>query len=165
MLQTIKTGAAMDFQLIALPAEDFHHLYERTDDELRQLGARRMTVDEKPGYPCRVSLADAEVGETVFLLSHMHHDVASPYRSAGPIFVRAGVATATPAVNEIPPMFRHRLLSVRAYDAEALLVGADVVHGEALEQTIRRLLEDPKASYLHIHNAKPGCFNCRVERA
>jgi len=155
----------MNFQLIALPAEDFLHLCGRTDDELRQLGARRMIADEKPGYPCRVSLADAEVGETVFLLSHAHHDVASPYRSAGPIFVRAGVATASPAVNEIPLMFRHRLLSVRAYDAEALLVGADAVRGEALEEAIRHLLGDPRASYLHIHNAKPGCFNCRVVRA
>lgn len=155
----------MNFQFHALPAERFRHLSGRTDEELAALGIRRMVVDQKPGYPCRVSLADAEVGEVVYLLSHLHHDVASPYRSAGPIFVREGVPTAKPAPNEIPLMFRHRLLSVRAYDQAALMVAADVVSGEELEATIRRLLEDPQVGYLHIHNAMPGCFNCRVDRA
>ena len=155
----------MNFQFHALSAEQFRDLTGRTDAELAAIGVRRLVVDENPGYPCRVSLSDGEVGEVVYLLSHVHHDVASPYRSAGPIFVREGVPTARPAPNEIPLMFRHRLLSVRAYDEAALMVGAEVVQGEALEATIRRLLEDPSVSYLHIHNAKPGCFNCRVDRA
>jgi hypothetical protein len=155
----------MNFQLHALAAEQFRHLSGRTDEELETLGVRRMVVDEKPGYPCRVSLSDAEVGEIVYLLSYLHHDVASPYRSAGPIFVREAAATARPDPNEIPLMFRHRLLSVRCYDEAALLVAADVIQGEALEETILRFLGNPIASYLHIHNAKPGCFNCRVDRA
>ncbi|KAA0254349.1 DUF1203 domain-containing protein [Acidobacteria bacterium ACD] len=155
----------MSFRFHALPAELFLHLSDRTDEELAAVGVRRMVVDENPGYPCRVSLSDGEVGEVVYLLSYVHHDVASPYRSAGPIFVREGAATARPAPNEIPPMFRHRLLSVRAYDEAALMVAADVVQGEALEATLRRLLDDPRVSYLHVHNAKPGCFNCRVDRA
>jgi hypothetical protein len=153
------------FQFHALAAEQFRHLSGLTDEELARAGIRRMLVDEKPGYPCRVSLADAEVGERVYLLSYLHHDVKSPYRAAGPIFVREGVRTARPEPNEIPLMFRHRLLSVRAYDRAALLVAADVVQGETLEAMIRRLLEDPQVSYLHVHNAKPGCFNSRVERA
>jgi hypothetical protein len=33
----------------------------------------------------------------VLLLPFTHHDVSSPYRAAGPIFVRRGVKTATPA--------------------------------------------------------------------
>jgi hypothetical protein len=155
----------MSFQFHALPAELFRDLSGRTDEELSEIGVRRMVVDEKPGYPCRVSLADGELGEVVFLISHVHHDVRSPYRSAGPIFVREGVSTAKPGPNEIPLMFRHRLLSVRAYDEAALMVAADVVQGEVLEAGIKRLLEDPKVRYLHIHNAKPGCFNCRVDRA
>jgi len=56
------------------------------------------------------------------------------------------------------------MLSVRGYDDAALLVASDVVQGDALERTIRLLLEDPRVGYLHIHNAKPGCFNCRVDR-
>lgn len=155
----------MNFQLIALPAEDFQHLAACSEEELERLQVRRVTAAEKPGYPCRVSLADAEVGETVYLLTYTHHDVMSPYRSAGPIFVRAEAETAAPTVNEIPHMFRHRLLSIRGYDEQAMLVEADVVSGELLEEAINRLFHDPKVSYLHIHNAKPGCFNCRVVRA
>lgn len=153
------------FRLVALPAELFAALFEKTDADLNALGARRVVVDEKPGTPCRVSLADAEVGETVLLLPYMHHDVPSPYRASGPIFVRRGVPTARPGVNEIPPMFHHRLLSVRAYDDAAMLVGADVVEGRDLEACIRRLFADEGVAYLHVHNARPGCYNCTVVRA
>ena len=152
------------FQLVALPSERFAPLFEQSDAELEAAGARRMIVDDKPGFPCRVSLADAEIGETVVLISFAHHDAPSPYRASGPIFVRRGARTATPAIGEIPAMFRHRLLSLRAYDAAALLVGADVTEGVELEQAIGRLFEDPQAQYLHIHNARPGCFNCKVVR-
>jgi hypothetical protein len=151
------------FQLVALDARQFEALFRRSDEELRALHARRMVVDDKPGFPCRVSLADAEVGETVVLLPFTHHDVPTPYHGIGPIFVRQGVATTRPAPEEIPDMFRHRLLSLRAYDAEGMLLASEVVEGTQLEQAIRRQLDDPSADYLHI-NAKPGCYNCRVAR-
>jgi len=153
------------FQLIALPSEQFGSLFSQSDAELQAIGVRRVIADEKPGFPCRVSLADAEVGETVLLLPFTHHDVSSPYRASGPIFVRSGVRTSSPAVGEIPAMFRHRLLSIRAYDASAMMVRAEVVNGSELEDAIRRLFADQSVSYLHIHNAKPGCYNCRVVRA
>lgn len=129
------------------------------------MDARRVFVDEKPGFPCRVSLMDADVQETVLLLPFPHHDVASPYRASGPIFVRPGVATATPAVGEVPTMLRHRLLSLRAYDADAMLVDAEVVQGKELERAIAEAFSRPSISYLHVHNARPGCFNCSVVRA
>jgi Protein of unknown function (DUF1203) len=157
--------AKSSFRLVALSAEPFRALFEKSDAELRSISARRMVVDEKPGAPCRVSLADAEVGETVVLLNFTHHDVATPYRGAGPIFVRAGAQTALPVPGEIPEMFRHRLLSTRAYDADAMLVASEVAQGTELEAAIARLFADESVSYLHIHNAKPGCYNCRVERA
>jgi hypothetical protein len=153
------------FQFIALPSEQFASLFGLGDTELQASGARRMIVDEKPGFPCRVSLADAEVGETVILLPFTHHDVVSAYRGSGPIFVRRDAKTATPAAGEIPAMFRHRLLSIRAYDAAAMMVGAEVVEGSELEIAVRRLFANEEASYLHIHNARPGCYNCRVVRA
>jgi len=152
------------FRFIALPAERFSALFDRTDAELEAMGARRMVVDEKPGFPCRVSLADAEVGETVVLVPFTHHDVPGPYRASGPIFIRSGASTATPAADEIPLMFRHRLLSIRAYDEAASMVSAEVVKGDELEATIQRLFANENASYLHIHNARPGCYNCRVIR-
>ena len=124
-----------------------------------------MEVDEQPGFPCRVSLMDAPVGEHVILTHFQHHDANSPYQSTGPIFVREGAQTAKPPVNEIPMMFHHRLLSVRAYDEAAMMKAAKVVQGKALEETIRSFLVNEAVSYLHIHNAAPGCFNCMVQRA
>jgi len=153
------------FRLIALPSEQFTRLFSQSDAELQAIGARRMVVDEKPGYPCRVSLTDAEIGEIVLLIPFTHHDVSSPYRASGPIFVRSGVRTASPGADEIPTMLRHRLLSIRGYDAAAMMVAAEVVNGSDLEDTIRRLLANESVSYLHIHNARPGCYNCRVVRA
>lgn len=153
------------FQLIALRDQQFAPLFRQDDAELQAMGARRMIVHEKPGTPCRVSLADAEIGETVVLLPFTHHDVSSPYRASGPIFVRRGAMTANPAPGEIPVMFRHRLLSVRGYDAAAMLIAVDVVDGTDLEKSIGRLFANETVTYLHIHNAGPGCYNCRVERA
>ena len=152
------------FQFVALPSEQFVPLFGRNDSELEAMGARRLVVDENPGFPCRVSLVDAEVGETVLALPFLHHDVPSPYRASGPIFVRQGVQTATPEVDEIPMMFGHRLLSLRGYDEEAMMVAAEVVDGARLAAAIRAQLADDSVRYLHIHNARPGCYNCRVER-
>jgi len=153
------------FQFVALPSEPFAPLFSLTDAELQAIDARRMVVIEKPGTPCRVSLADAEVGETVVLVPFTHHDVSSPYRASRPIFVRSGVRMAIPAVDEIPAMLGHRLLSVRGYDAAAIMVGTEVVDGSKLDDAIRRLFTRESISYLHIHNAGAGCYNCRVVRA
>ena len=153
------------FQFVPLPSERFATFFGHTDAALQALGARRQVVEETPGTPCRVSLADAEVGEIVLLLPFTHHDVDSPYRASGPIFVRRGVPSATPATDEVPAMFRHRLLSVRGYDAAAMMVGAEVVNGTEIEDAIRSLFSNERVSYLHVHNARPGCYNCTVVRA
>ena len=154
-----------DFQFVALPIENFSHLFSMNDAELESHGARRKRVDSHPGYPCRVSLMDAPIGERVILMPFRHHDVDSPYQSAGPIFVRENAQTANPQVNEIPAMFHHRLLSVRAYDEAAIMKNARVVEGKSLEETIKDFFGTEVVSYLHIHNAGPGCFNCMVRRA
>ena len=152
------------FRLVALPFDLFELLRSLGDAELRARGVQRMRADEKPGFPCRVSLADAEVGEEVWLLPFAHHDVASPYRSSGPIFVRVDAVAARPGVNEVPAMIRTRLLSIRAYDADGTLIDSQVAEGRELEAHIERAFSDPRVAYLHLHNARPGCFNCRVER-
>lgn len=154
-----------DFQFVPLPLENFSHFFSMNDAELESHGAKRVNVDSCPGYPCRVSLMDAAVGESVILMPFRHHDVTSPYQSAGPIFVRENAKTAKPPVNEIPVMFRHRLLSVRAYNGDAMMKNARVVDGRTLEETIRNFFANGSIAYLHIHNAGPGCFNCMVQRA
>ena len=153
------------FQFVALPFEPFAPYFDLDDAGLHAIGARKMVVEEKPGTPCRVSLEDAEIGETVVLVPFTHHDVASPYRASGPIFVRRGARRAAPAPGEVPRLLRHRLLSIRAYDAAGMMVAAEVVPGSELEPVLDRLLTQETVDYLHVHNAKPGCFACRVQRA
>jgi hypothetical protein len=152
------------FQISALPFERFADLFALTDEELAARGARRVVADSKPGYPCRVSLVDAEVGERLLLLPFTHQQADSPYRAAGPIFVREAAVQARPAVGEVPQMFRHRLLSFRGYDAAGMMVAAEVAEGRELEAVVGRLLGEDGVAYIHVHNAKPGCYNCRIDR-
>ena len=152
------------FQISALAAEPFRYLFSMHEDALAALSAKRCVADEYPGYPCRVSLEDAAVGETLILLPFIHHETASPYRALGPIFVREGAEQAKLGVGEVPEVVRRRLMSVRAYSADGLMRDADVADGGEVETLIGRLFADPHAAYLHLHNARPGCYSCLVER-
>jgi hypothetical protein len=125
---------------------------------------RRIADARDPGYPCRVSLADSSPGDELILLNYEHHDVASPYRMRFAIFVRKGDASFN-AVDQVPQQLRRRMLAVRAFDAEAMMVGFELIDGEKLETAIARLFADARAAYLHIHFAAPGCYAARVERA
>ena len=152
------------FRLVALQKEAFAPLFAQTDEALAVQGIRRVVADAQPGYPCRVSLADAAPGERLLLLPFTHQPAAGPYYASGPIFVREGVEQAVPAVGEVPLAVRRRLLSVRAYDAAGLMVGAAVCEGAELEAQVGRFFARDEAAYLHLHNAGPGCFACRAER-
>lgn len=154
----------MGFVISPLNADEFSHLFGLDNESLSRHRARRMQVDTKPGYPCRVTLEDAEIGESVLLLNYEHLAVDTPYRSTHAIFVREGATTCSPIANRIPEQLRIRLLSIRAFSAEGMMANADVVHGGESEPVIRRLLDDPRVDYLHIHNAKPGCYAARVNR-
>lgn len=158
------TNAAR-FRIEALPATAFAHLFALSDAELAARGMRRVVADGHPGFPCRVSLCDAAPGERLILLHHPHHDVPGPYRGAGPIYVREGARTASPAPGEVPESVRRRTLSLRAYDAEGWLREAQLAEGREFESVVERLFADPEVAYLHVHNAVPGCYNCRVTRA
>ena len=154
----------MDYIVSGLPLAPFQPLFGLDESELSVRGIARMTADAKPGYPCRITLEDAEPGETLLLLNWRHLDAESPYRSDGPIFVRES-ATATRALrNAIPEQQRTRLLSVRAYDAEGWMRDADVVEGIALESLVERFFADPQVAFLHVHNARRGCYACRIDR-
>jgi len=155
----------MSFQITGLPASLFTPLFALGDDELAARGIVRMLVDKQPGFPCRVSLRDAAVGETVLLLNYEHLPVAGPYRSSHAIFVRQGATEARLAVNEIPQLLQIRLLSVRSFDRSGMMIDADVVPGQELAAAINRMLCQNTSAYLHVHNAKPGCFAARVDRA
>lgn len=154
-----------NFQVEAIDYSEVKHLFQLSDEELSEINAIRMVVDQKPGYPCRVSLQDAEIGEEVILFPYKNHDVKSPYQSSGPIFVMKSAETARLKVNEIPPMLNHRLLSLRAYDKNSMIMEAEVIEGNILADTIEDILSNPEVEYIHVHNARPGCYNCAIKRA
>ena len=154
----------MGFRISALDVNKFSYLFGLDDEALLQCGVRRMVADSKPGYPCRVSLQDADVGETVLLMNYEHQAAPTPYRSSHAIFVREWAEQAVLESNEVPNMLRSRFLSVRAFDDPGMMVEADVVEGEQLESMIERMLTIDMTDYLHIHNAKLGCYAARVDR-
>jgi hypothetical protein len=140
-------------------------LFSLSDHELSQRGAMRQIADARdPGYPCRVSLTDSQPGDELILVNYEHHPVPSPYRMRFAIYVRKGEKTFD-AVDCVPEQLRRRVLAVRAFDADAMLVGWELTDGGKLEEVIERLFADPHAAYLHIHFAAPGCYAARVERA
>ncbi|MFZ5791289.1 MAG: DUF1203 domain-containing protein [Pseudomonadota bacterium] len=154
----------MNFRITGLPAAEFVQLFTLSEEELARRHATRVTADAPSSYPCRVSLTDAEPGDELLLVHYEHHAVASPYRASFAIYVREGEATYD-AVNEVPEQLRRRMLSVRAYDRDGMMVGADLVDGRELEGAIERLFAETRADYLHVHFAKPGCYAARVSRA
>jgi hypothetical protein len=154
----------MGFRISALDVGRFTHLFGLDDEALQQQGVQRRVVDNKPGYPCRVSLEDAEVGETVLLMNYEHQPAPTPYRSSHAIFVREWAEQAVLERNEVPIMLRSRLLSVRAFDNSGMMIDADVIEGEQLESMVERMLASDSTAYLHIHNARLGCYAALVKR-
>jgi Protein of unknown function (DUF1203) len=155
----------MTFQVSSLARDRFEELFQLDDEALSRRGMKRYVADKKPGFPCRVSLEDAEPGERVLLLPFEHQYADSPYHASGPIFVREQARNAVVSADTVPALLRTRLLSVRAYDGNDLMIDADVVEGRDVEALVARFLDDRRVSYLHVHFARPGCYACRIDRA
>jgi hypothetical protein len=155
----------MHFRIRGLPAEHFAPLFDLSDAALAERDAVRRTADARdPGYPCRISLTDSKGGDDLILVNYEHHAVASPYRMRFAIYVRRGEETFD-AIDTVPEQLRKRTLAVRAFDTEAMMVGWEIVEGAKLEGAIERAFAEPRAAYLHIHFAAPGCYAARIERA
>ena len=155
----------MGFRITGLPLESFRHLFSLDAAGLRAAGVVDLHVDEVHTWPCRITLQDAVPGERVLLLNHAHQPAASPYAASGPIVVRRSASATRTALNEVPEQQRRRLLSVRAYDARHWIVGGEVAPGTELTAVIERFFDDPQVAYLHLHNARHGCYAARVDRA
>jgi hypothetical protein len=155
----------MAFRITGLSPEPFQPLFGLPDDELAKQGVKRYVADKAPGFPCRVEMRDAEAGETVLLLNHVCQPADTPYRATHAIFVREGAAHTYDQVDEVPAAMRARLLSLRAYDANGMMLDADVVEGADIEPLIARLFVNAAVSYIHAHNAKRGCYSGRIDRA
>jgi hypothetical protein len=155
----------MSFRITGLPVDEFADLFALSDAALAARGAVRQTADaRRPGYPCRISLTDSQPGDELLLVNYEHHPVQSPYRMRFAVYVRKGEEQFD-AIGQVPEQLRLRTLAARAFDAGGMMLGWELTEGQDLEAAIKRLLADPRAAYLHIHFAAPGCYAARVERA
>jgi hypothetical protein len=155
----------MSFKVSPLPASRFRDLFGQSDAALLAAGVEPVIADVRPGFPCRVSLRDAEPGERVLLLNYEHQAAATPFRSSYAVYVIDGAEEARLEVGDVPELMRSRLMSVRAFSEDGHLLGADVATGDDIAPLFETLLGDPKVGYLHAHYARPGCYAARVDRA
>lgn len=155
----------MSFTIAGLPVEDFQPQFGLDEAALAARGVRRVVADSKPGYPCRITLRDAEPGQSLLLLNHEHHAVDTPYRASFAIFVSEAAREPWRGRDETPPALCGRPVSLRAFSAEGMLVGAEVTPGDDLAAAVERRFADPRAAYLHAHNAGHGCFVARIDRS
>lgn len=153
----------MTYRIRGLEPSQFAPIIGLDEEALKARGIHRMTADARPGFPCRVTLDDAEPGETLLLLNHVSHD-SGPYRASHAIFVSENAVAAADFRDEVPPALDRRILSLRAFDAKGMMVDAALVQPGAADAEIRRLLADPATHHIDAHNAVRGCFAARIER-
>jgi hypothetical protein len=122
-------------------------------------------VDAHPGFPCRISLEDADLGETVLLLNYEHQSADTPFRARHAIYVTEKEREPRRLVDKTPGALRARAhISLRAFGEDGMMRDAEVAPGSALEPAIARLLADPDVAYLHAHYAGMGCYAARIDR-
>lgn len=155
----------MSFRITGLEPDTFQPLFGLSEAELTERGVKRYAVDKKPGFPDRIELRDAEPGESVLLLNYVHQPANSPYRASHAIFVIEGAKQRYDRIDEIPAVMRSRMLSLRAFDDEGMIVEADVVEGAQAEGLVEKFLGKPEVSYIQAHYARFGCYAARIERA
>ncbi|WP_375201468.1 DUF1203 domain-containing protein [Hyphococcus sp.] len=154
----------MSFIITGLERAKFAPLFGLPDEELKQRGVIRKTATSKPGFPCRITLEDADPGESLLLLNYESHKAATPYRSSYAIYVRESAADAAHFENALPPVFIGRPIALRHFNAGGHLVGASLaLNGDAIDK-IETAFSDDNVAYIHAHNAAHGCFAAEIRR-
>jgi hypothetical protein len=153
----------MTYAIKGLDPAPFASLFDLDDTQLEARGMSRMAVGS-PNFPCRVSLRDADIGDEVILLNHVSHDGGNPYRASHAIIVSGSASQAAEYVDTVPPALDRRILSLRAFDADGMMIDAALAQPGEADPVIRRLLANPQADHVDAHNATRGCFAARIER-
>lgn len=153
----------MTYRITGLDPAPYKPLFELSDDELAEHGVVRMMVDDLT-YPCRVSLTDRALGESVLLVNHVSHDVANPYRASHAIFVAEVGQEPAEFVDQVPPVFEKRVLSLRGFDAGGMMTDAILAQPGEADRAIRDLFANAAIATIHAHNATRGCFSAKIER-
>ena len=154
----------MTYRITGLDPAPYKPLFGLSDEELAARGVVRMTVDS-PTFPCRVSLTDRGLGERVLLVNHVSQDAAGPYRASHAIFVTETEQEPAEFVDEVPPVFKTRVLSLRGFDTDGMMTDAILTQPGEADAGIRKLFANPETATIHAHNATRGCFSARIERA
>jgi hypothetical protein len=154
----------MTYRITGLDPAPYKPLFGLSEHELAERGVVRMTVTEKPNFPCRVSLTDRDIGESVLLLNHVSHDVANAYRASHAIFVTEGAVEAAEFIDKVPPVFDARVLSLRGFNKEGMMADAILTQPGEADAGIRKLFSNPEIETIHAHNATRGCFSAKIER-
>lgn len=156
----------MSFVVSGLPVALFQPLFGLSDEALAAQGVIRHTSDASVGFPCRITLEDAPVGETVLLLNYEHQSADTPYRARHAIFVRESAMETQAVVDQVPASLAVRpFISLRAFDAQGMMLDAGISPGAELVAPIERLLAVPGVAYLHAHYAGRGCYAAHIARA
>jgi hypothetical protein len=153
----------MTYRITGLDPAPYKPLFGLSDEDLAERGVVRMTVADN-GFPCRVSLTDRALGESVLLVNHVSHEVANPYRASHAIFVTETEQAPAEFIDEVPPVFQPRVLSLRGFDKDGMMVEAILTQPGEADAGIRRLFTDPAIETIHAHNATRGCFSAKIER-
>jgi hypothetical protein len=154
----------MTYRIEGLPSDAYATLLGLTDTELAERGARRVIADARPGFPCRVALEDAAPGERLILFNHVSNDAATPFRFAHAIYVRETPGAPAAYVDETPPAFDGRVLSLRGFSSDGMLEAALLAMPGEADAKIRALFERPEIAEIHAHNAAAGCFAAKIVR-
>ncbi|MBL4784888.1 MAG: DUF1203 domain-containing protein [Cohaesibacteraceae bacterium] len=156
---------SMDYKVTGLSAEPFVHLYGLSETELAAQGVTRMIATEPDSFPDRIEMRDGEIGESFLLLNHEYQTGDSPYRARHAIFVREGATDQFECLNAIPDVMHKRMIALRAFDINHLMVDAEIAQGDAIEIEVQRMLANADVAYIQAHNARRGCYSGRIERA
>ena len=138
----------MHFQIHALDSAPFQDYFSMSEAERRQHKATVFTADKSPCYPCRVSLEDARVGETVLAINYQHQAASNHYQASHAIYIRQNAAQSVPEINQVPELMKIRPISLRAFDQRNEIIDAVVTGGEEVGSEIHRLLSNDQ---VHRH--------------
>ena len=153
----------MSYVVRGLDPSPYKPLFDLSDEDLAKQGVLRMTVTDAT-FPCRVSLTNRAVGETVLLLNHVSHEVSNPYRASHAIFVAEADQAAAEFIDCVPPAFEKRILSLRGFDRNGMMAEAALAEPGGADAAIRKLFDNPEVETIHVHNAVRGCFSAKIER-
>ena len=111
----------MAYSVTGLDPAPFADLFKASDAERTTHLSEVVTATSDTGFPCRVSLADAKMGERVLLVHHVSNDVARPFRMAHAIYVRERAEPPPVYRDALPAMLDRRTIGLRAFDGEGMM--------------------------------------------